>query len=254
MPENLNLSLRFEEASESDSEDGAGSIARVFVNSACSYLKDSGAPVISLDCGSVREFEAEIERLRNEIDAISNEARQRFEGLSEATPAKGEASQGAKGRAEEPSLPPLLIPDDVRVRDCMTRDVKTLKPNDKVLVAEELMKVGNFRHMIVVDDEETEVVGVLSHSDICFSALEWSLGEGRTAHDRLLGELPVKQVMQSSVKTVSPDARLTEAAELMAENKISCLPVTEEDRLVGILTAGDFLAMLTGAAYGDEGD
>jgi CBS domain-containing protein len=84
--------------------------------------------------------------------------------------------------------------------------------------------------------------------------LEWSLGEGRTAHDRLLGELPVKQVMRSSVKTVRSDARLTEAAELMAENKISCLPVTEENRLVGIITAGDFLAMLTGATYGDEGD
>jgi CBS domain-containing protein len=136
----------------------------------------------------------------------------------------------------------------------MTRDVRTLKPNDKILIAEELMKVGRFRHIVVVDEAGGEVVGVLSHSDICFNALAWSLGEGRTAHDRLLGTLPVKQVMQNSVLTVRPDAPLSEAARTMAENQISCLPVIDSGRLVGILTAGDFLAMVTGAHYGDDGD
>lgn len=251
MPENINLSLRFEEARGSDSEGGSEPVARIFVDSACSYLKDGGAPVISLDCGSIREFETEAARLENEIDAILDEARLRFEGHDIAEPVREEPSQRGKDRPEGASNPWLSIREDLRVRDRMTSEVKTVKPNDKVLMAEELMKVGGFRHVVVVDEAETEVVGVLSHSDICFSALSWSLGEGRTAHDRILGKLPVKQVMQNVVTSVSPDARLTEAARMMAEKKLGCLPVTENDRLVGIVTAGDILAMVTGAQYED---
>lgn len=254
MPENLNLSLRFEEAGESASEDGGGPVARVFVDSACSYLKDGGAPVISLDCGSIGEFETEAERLKNEIDGILDEARRRFGGRDVEAPGKAKKpSERDEDRPNGASEPSLSIHDDLRVRDRMTRDVETLKPNDKVLMADELMEAGNFRHVVVVNEQETEVVGVVSHSDISFSALAWSVGEGKNAHDRILGKLPLKQVMQHSVTTVSPDARLTEAARMMAEKKIGCLPVTENDRLVGILTTGDILAMVISARV-DGGD
>ena len=250
MSDNINLSLRFDEAGECDSEGGMEPVARVFVDSACSYLKDSGASVISVDCGSIREFETEVKRLKNEIDAILDEARRRFEGRGVEAPVRtGESPQQEQNHPKGAVEPSLSIHDDLRVRDRMTRDVETLKPNDKVMTAEELMKAGSFRHVVVVNEAETEVIGLLSHSDICFSALAWNLGEGRTAHDRILGQLPVKQVMQNVVTTVSPDARVTEAARMMAEKKIGCLPVTENDRLVGIVTTGDILAMVTGAQY-----
>jgi CBS domain-containing protein len=47
--------------------------------------------------------------------------------------------------------------------------------------------------------------------------------------------------MSAPVITVSPDARLKEAARMMMEKKIGCLPVVENDTLVGLLTESDIL-------------
>jgi CBS domain-containing membrane protein len=52
--------------------------------------------------------------------------------------------------------------------------------------------------------------------------------------------------MQSDVVTIAPGVALAEAAELMSERKIGCLPVVDGERLVGILTEGDFLTLIVG--------
>jgi CBS domain-containing protein len=85
----------------------------------------------------------------------------------------------------------------------------------------------------------------LSHRNIFYGALAWSLGHGTLAHEKALESFTVKDVMESDVVTVHPDSALSEAAATMMERKIGCLPVVESHRLVGILTEGDFLAMLT---------
>jgi CBS domain-containing membrane protein len=45
---------------------------------------------------------------------------------------------------------------------------------------------------------------------------------------------------------VRPDQPIGEAGAAMIERKVGCVPVVEDERLVGILTEGDFLALLTG--------
>jgi CBS domain-containing protein len=47
--------------------------------------------------------------------------------------------------------------------------------------------------------------------------------------------------MGKKVTTTSPNTLLTEAAEIMFRNKFGCLPVTEDGKLVGILTEADFV-------------
>jgi hypothetical protein len=79
--------------------------------------------------------------------------------------------------------------------------------------------------------------------DIFFGALAWSLGQGETAHRRALEACQVKEVMPPDVVTTTPDTPLSEAASLMSERKLGCLPVPQGDTLVGILTEGDFLAL-----------
>ncbi len=74
--------------------------------------------------------------------------------------------------------------------------------------------------------------------------MAWSIGYGRKAHEQLLATTPVKNVMASDVVTVDRDSPLAEAAALFREHKIGCLPVVAGDALVGILTEGDFLALL----------
>ena len=50
--------------------------------------------------------------------------------------------------------------------------------------------------------------------------------------------------MATEVVTIRPDASLVEAARLLTERKIGCLPVVDNGRLVGILTEGDFVALI----------
>ena len=65
-------------------------------------------------------------------------------------------------------------------------------------------------------------------------------------HQQTLARYPVKQVMESRVTTVDPGATLGQAAALMIDAKVGCLPVVDGESLVGIVTEGDFLALMTG--------
>jgi acetoin utilization protein AcuB len=73
-----------------------------------------------------------------------------------------------------------------------------------------------------------------------------SLTEGRE-RERLLDELTAGQIMARAVVTIGPMFGVEEAARLMATRKISALPVTEEDRLVGIVTETDVLQLFVRA-------
>ena len=132
----------------------------------------------------------------------------------------------------------------LRVRDVMSREVKTLRRNDQLTLADDLMKQERIRHLPVLDDDGEAVVGILSQRDMFRGALAHALGYGETAQRRMLGLLVVKEVMTSQVVTVAPDALLSDAARTMVERKIGCLPVVDGGKLVGILTESDFVALL----------
>jgi CBS domain-containing membrane protein len=134
------------------------------------------------------------------------------------------------------------------VADLMTRDVRTVGANDPVAAAKALMDSGGFRHVVVVD-EEGAIEGVLSHRDLFFGPLAWSIGQGQAAYEKLLNASRVKDVTHGDVATIDATAPLQEAATLMRERKIGCLPVVEGDRLVGVLTEGDFVELVAQASH-----
>jgi CBS domain-containing protein len=137
------------------------------------------------------------------------------------------------------------MPADLTVRDLMCRDVKTLNQNDRLTIADELMRMDRIRHLPVINDEE-ELVGIVSQRDLFRSALSRALGYGERAQQKLMEQLMLKEVMTKPVQTIGPDAPITEAARLMADQKIGCLVVTQSERIVGILTEGDFVRHLAG--------
>jgi len=55
----------------------------------------------------------------------------------------------------------------------------------------------------------------------------------------MLAKLPIRQLMTKNPKTIAPAESLVKAAQLMLRNKISTLPVLDEDELVGIITESD---------------
>lgn len=213
---------------------------RLVMARACGFTRDGGTPTLTDDCTDLQTLEGEAERLKSEIDTAVEQARAHLGGGKKAAtrPAREPApAVGAKPR----------IASGLKVRDVMTRNVRTIDRNDRLSVADELMKRGRFRHVVVLD-EAGNVAGVISRRDIFHGALAWSLGQGKTAHEKSLASFPVKQVMTTEVLTIHPDAELREAAALMTEKKIGCLPVVEGKKLVGIITEGDFLAILADQA------
>jgi CBS domain-containing protein len=130
------------------------------------------------------------------------------------------------------------------VRDVMTPDVTTLKRNEKLALADDIMQLGRIRHLPVTDDDnESELVGIVSQRDLFRGALAHALGYGEHGRRRILDTLSVKDVMATEVVTTTPDTLLVDAARTLAARKIGCLPVVEGGRLVGILTEGDFVAL-----------
>jgi acetoin utilization protein AcuB len=131
------------------------------------------------------------------------------------------------------------------VRDCMTRDPITVRPHSDPLAAISLLKSARVRRLPVVD-EEGRVVGMVTQTDLeRFLSKAPSPGILKRQHR-------VEQAMVTPVVTVSQDHPMEEAARLMVEHKIGSLPVTEEERLVGIITETDifkqFVDILGGQA------
>ena len=133
---------------------------------------------------------------------------------------------------------------ELKVRDVMTADPTTLKRNDKLTLADDIMRLGRVRHLPVVDDDGEILVGIVTQRDLFRDALAQALGYGKHAQRKILDTLSVKDVMATEVVTTSPDTSLIEAARLLTERKIGCLPVVDNGRLVGILTEGDFVALI----------
>ncbi|MCL4683926.1 CBS domain-containing protein [Myxococcota bacterium] len=131
----------------------------------------------------------------------------------------------------------------MQVRDLMSSEVATVRRNDRLQIADDVMNLGRIRHTPVLDDESDEVVGILSQRDLFRGALARALGYGQHAQQKVLGMLFVKDVMTCDPITVAPDLSIVEAARIMLDRKIGCLPVVDGGHLIGILTESDFLRL-----------
>ncbi len=123
----------------------------------------------------------------------------------------------------------------------MSRPVQTLERNDKLTVADRTMTSERIRHLPVLDDSG-RIVGIVSQRDLFLSALVRALGFGSASRDRTFAVIPVKEVMSENVATTRPNTPIAEAAQLMVDRRIGCLPVVEGEALVGILSESDIVA------------
>ena len=123
------------------------------------------------------------------------------------------------------------------VAGIMTRSPRTIDRNQTLDIADQLVAGSHIRHLPVMDG--ARVVGVLSQRDLFQAALSRALGYGSVGRARLLGSIPVKEVMSEPVVTIEADTAIGEAARLMVSRKIGCLPVVERGALVGLVTESD---------------
>ena len=136
------------------------------------------------------------------------------------------------------------------VEQIMSREVTSVTEDTRVTRLAGMMHEQCVNHLPVVKDGDT-LVGLVSFRDLQrlspspVSTL--SVGEA----NYLLGKLTAGKIMQTEVVTCSPDTLVEDAAYLMRREGVSCLPVTRDGRLVGIVTIEDvldFFLDITGCA------
>jgi CBS domain-containing protein len=128
------------------------------------------------------------------------------------------------------------------VRDIMTKEVATLERNDSLQLVKDIMTLGRVRHFPVIDDGK--LVGVVSQRDLYKASLGSVMKYGEKAQRAFLEGIAVKEVMSEPPITVAPHTSVQEAARLMMEKKIGCLPVLEGAELVGLVTETDMLKLV----------
>lgn len=128
------------------------------------------------------------------------------------------------------------------VREIMTSEVMTLRHNDTLRLATDLMTLAQVRHFPVVD--AGRLVGVVSQRGLFRASLTAIIKNKKISARTVLGTVAVIDAMNEPATTISPDASIREAARIMVERHIGCLPVVDEGRLVGIVTETDFLKQI----------
>jgi acetoin utilization protein AcuB len=129
------------------------------------------------------------------------------------------------------------------VQDWMTRNVITVTPFTGLFDAYNLLMENRIRRLPVLEDGH--LVGILTDSDIMdirpsslnsLSGLEMSY---------FFAQLKVGEAMTVDPMTVGPDETIGQAASIMLEEKISSLPVIDDnERLVGIITESDIFRLV----------
>lgn len=137
------------------------------------------------------------------------------------------------------------------VRDVMATRPITIDPESPLATAIAVMREKEIRHLPVVDDTG-RLTGIITDRDLRSMALAPALGEFLPPDVRravegateMLVELRVKHAMTWAVVTTRPEASVAEAAAVMFERRIGCLPVREEGKLIGIVTERDVFKAL----------
>jgi CBS domain-containing protein len=129
------------------------------------------------------------------------------------------------------------------VRDLMQSEVVTLNAADTLDLADDIMRLGRIRHMPVVSPHD-KLAGILSQRDLFRAAISSVLELRPAAEREWLAKIPVREVMTTRVVTIAPTATVREAVKTMLDKRIGCLPVIENDTLVGLLSESDCMRYL----------
>jgi acetoin utilization protein AcuB len=124
------------------------------------------------------------------------------------------------------------------VKDSMAREVVVLPPQATAGEALALCRERRIRHLPVLEDGR--LVGIVSDRDL--RSATPALGDPERAE--ALSRIVVSEIMAGDVTTARPEDPIEEAANAMREKKIGCLPVVEDDDLVGIISSSDVMEAL----------
>jgi acetoin utilization protein AcuB len=120
----------------------------------------------------------------------------------------------------------------------MTPNPKVIGPDASHPEALRILHKEKFSYLPVVD-KAGKLIGMVSETDLLHAAPSSATSLSIYEMNYLLSNLKVREVMSSPPITVPEDSPIEEAARLMIEKEIGCLPVMRAESLVGIITETD---------------
>jgi acetoin utilization protein AcuB len=124
----------------------------------------------------------------------------------------------------------------------MSTNIEVVDRNDNLRAVEERMASKQLRHLPVL--EQGEVVGLVTQRDLFKAAQSSAMGYGEKAQQAYLQSVRVKEIMTYPVVTITPDVSVAAAADMMITKGIGCLPVVDDQKLIGMVTKTDLLRCL----------
>jgi CBS domain-containing protein len=135
----------------------------------------------------------------------------------------------------EPALPPERSRRRAayeQISQVMQRSFKTVQAEDALSLAEAMMRWEGMRH-VAVEDENGDLVGVVSLRDILLTLKE----------DRGAGDQRIAEIMEKEMPVVDPETPTLDVIKLMKDQRLGCVPVVRDSKLVGMVCEADFMTV-----------
>lgn len=126
----------------------------------------------------------------------------------------------------------------MKVLDIMSSRVVTVEMDDRLTLVKEIFDNAPFHHLLVIDEEQ--LTGVISERDL-LRAISPNLGANETTKDVETLQKRVHQIMTREPITVAPHLHIDDASALLLKHEVGCLPVLENNQLIGVVTWKDLL-------------
>src|ERR1700759_5257498 len=124
----------------------------------------------------------------------------------------------------------------------MSDSLVTVEPTTSLLDAALALRSHSIRHLPV--SESGRLVGLITDRDIQRCAPSRLIPITEEGYNAVFSDTTVGRIMTREPTTISPDATLIAAMQIMQQGPIGCLPVVDHDELVGIMTRGDLVDAL----------
>ena len=128
------------------------------------------------------------------------------------------------------------------VRDYMTSPAASIGSDARLLDAALTMRRSGFRHLPITEGER--LVGIITDRDIQRFAPSLLGNVSQDEYNRIFEETPLTRVMTKNLITVTADTPVSEAAHILHDKKLGCVPVVDGEKLIGIITVTDMLRLL----------
>ena len=128
------------------------------------------------------------------------------------------------------------------VRDIMTTDLTTLREDETMLDATLVFARAGIHHIPIMNGKH--LVGLVTDKDLKHYSPSILSGLPIEEYNRLMESTPLSKIMTRILLTIEPEQSVREAAQILNDRRIGCLPVVEGSELKGIVTTTDLVKLL----------